>query len=265
MEVEVPDTIVTTQAREKYASMMAEFRDQGMADAEIKKLITPENFLKYKDIYKPDIIKDFKVTLAVEELAKIENIEVPAYQIEEQIENLKAEAAQAGDDVDESMLRQRVETTLQSRLVFDFLAENADLDVEFVDEADQAVDEEMLQKLADDTLKREGAEEGFDAVQDAEVVSDAEQGEETTSAATVIEEESAVVEEEETVTSTASDESEPADVLEQPKSEEDEEALAAKYAAMPPDERAFNILLDLGMVELTPDPDSPDYVDDDDE
>jgi len=137
-----------------------------------KKLITPENFLKYKDIYKGDIIKDFKVTLAVEELAKLENIEVPAYQIDEQMENLKMEAQQAGDEFDEGMVRQRVQATLQSRLVFDFLAENADLEIEYVDENDVKIDQELLAKLAEDSLKREGYEGNF---KDGDIVEDSEQ------------------------------------------------------------------------------------------
>merc|ERR1712071_242695 len=37
--------------------------------------------------------------------------------------------------------------------------------------------------------------------------------------------------------------------------------LAERYGSMPLEERAFNILLDLGMVELTPDPDDPSYDD----
>lgn len=37
LDVSIPDTILTNQAREKYAVMMTEMRDQGMADAEIKK------------------------------------------------------------------------------------------------------------------------------------------------------------------------------------------------------------------------------------
>merc|ERR1712127_117653 len=47
----------------------------------------------------------------------------------------------------------------------------------------------------------------------------------------------------------------------QPKSPEEEKKLAERYGSMPLEERAFNILLDLGMVELTPDPDDPSYDD----
>jgi len=36
-------------------------------------------------------------------------------------------------------------------------------------------------------------------------------------------------------------------------------AVEKDYSSMDEGERAFNILVDLGMVDLTPDPDSPDY------
>jgi hypothetical protein len=45
----------------------------------------------------------------------------------------------------------------------------------------------------------------------------------------------------------------------QPKSEEEEAMLQAKYSSMEPGERAFAILLDLGMIEEHLDPDSPSY------
>ncbi|KAL7438914.1 hypothetical protein ACHAXH_006748 [Discostella pseudostelligera] len=45
--------------------------------------------------------------------------------------------------------------------------------------------------------------------------------------------------------------------LQQPKAPEVEAALAEKYAAMNLEERAFNILSDLGMIDLNPDPDDP--------
>lgn len=44
----------------------------------------------------------------------------------------------------------------------------------------------------------------------------------------------------------------------QPKSAEEEAALASKYGAMDLEERAFTILADLGMIELNPDPSDPD-------
>mmetsp|Transcript_35051 Transcript_35051/g.51471 ORF Transcript_35051/g.51471 Transcript_35051/m.51471 type:complete len:559 (+) Transcript_35051:145-1821(+) len=151
VDMDVPDTIVTQQAREKYATMMTDFRDNGMDDAEIKKMITPENFLKYKDIAAPDIITDFKVSMGVEHIAISENIEVPAYQVDEQMGQLQKEAE--GEEFDEVAIRGKVEATLQRRLVFDYLAEHADLEVEYIEE--EEIDTELLEQLAADTLKRE--------------------------------------------------------------------------------------------------------------
>mmetsp|Transcript_21439 Transcript_21439/g.30690 ORF Transcript_21439/g.30690 Transcript_21439/m.30690 type:complete len:95 (+) Transcript_21439:1283-1567(+) len=39
----------------------------------------------------------------------------------------------------------------------------------------------------------------------------------------------------------------------------DEEAVASRYAAMNPEQRAYSILLDLGMIEENQDPDDPLY------
>lgn len=152
LEVEVPDTLVTNQARDKYAMMMSDFREQGMADEEIKKMISPENFLKYKEIEKPDIVRDFKISMATDEIARLESIEVEPSAVDEQIGSLRQEAGD--EEFDEAQVRAKVESTLQRRLVFDFLNEHSSLDVEYVEE-NENFDEEMMQKLADESLQRE--------------------------------------------------------------------------------------------------------------
>ena len=159
MDVDVPDTLVTNQAREKYALMMTDMRDNGMADEEIKKLISPENFEKYKDICKADIVRDFKISMAVDEIARLESIQVPGYQIDEQIQSLKDQAAKEGQDtsdMDDEQMRRKVESTLERRMVYDFLAEVADLEVEYVEEE---FDEALMEKLAAESLAREEAQE----------------------------------------------------------------------------------------------------------
>jgi trigger factor len=157
MDVEVPDTLITNQAREKYAQMMADFRTNGMADEDIKAQITPENFQKYKNIEKPDIIKDFKISMATDDIARMEKIEVPAYQIDEQLEAVRKEAN--GEDLgDETVLRNKIESTIMRRLVYDFLAEHAELEVEYK-EAEQ-FDEALMEQLARESIEREEKEKG---------------------------------------------------------------------------------------------------------
>lgn len=233
LEVDVPDTLITKQAQEKYAMMMTEFREQGMADEEIKRLISPENFLKYKGIEAPDIIRDFKVSMAVDEIARLEGIEVPDYQVEEQFASIKKEQEEQGGDeeMDETMIRRKIETTLMRRLVFDFLAENADLEVVYKDKEPE-FDEALLEQLAQDTIKREEAATGKEDT-DSETVE-----------AEIVSEEAPVVQETVEVKEEVEEVSAPADLDD---------------ADMDPDEKAFKILVNLGMVQESPDPDSPDY------
>jgi hypothetical protein len=154
MEVQVPDTLITNQAREKFAVMMAEMRDGGVADEEIKKQINPENFLKYKDIVKDDIIRDFKVSMATDEIARLEGITVPDYQVEEQMQSIRKDA-DASEELDENMIRMKVETTLQRQAVMDWLAERAVLQVEYGQEGEPEFDEALMHKLAEESLERE--------------------------------------------------------------------------------------------------------------
>jgi hypothetical protein len=275
IDVDVPDTLVTNQAREKYALMMTDMRDSGMADEEIKKLINPENFIKYKDIQKDDIVRDFKISMAVDEIARLENIQVPAYQVEEQIQSLKDQAAKEGqstDGLDDEQMRRKVESTLERRMVYDLLAEVADLEVEYV--TDDEFDEDLLEKLAQESLEREQAAAAEQASEEGkqqdEVVATAAVVDEEAAAVAeedvaVIEEEAASVEEEVVV---AEEEIEPVKSEETTASTEESETIASlepeeidasRYEGMDQEEKAFNILKDLGMIELHADPDSPDF------
>lgn len=154
IDVEVPDTLVTNQAREKFAMMMTDMRNNGVPDEEIKKQISPENFLKYKKIVRDDIINDFKVSMATDEIARLESIEVPDHLVEEQMEAVRQEAAESKETMDEGQIRSRVEATLQRQAVMDFLAEHSQLEVQFVDE-DGNFDEALMERLASESLARE--------------------------------------------------------------------------------------------------------------
>jgi len=154
MEVEVPDTLVTNQAREKFAMMMSDMRNNGVSDEEIKNQINPDNFLKYKNIVKDDIIRDFKVSMATDEIARLENVEVEDYQVEEQMESIKQDAQNSKEDFDEGQIRSKVESTLQRQAVMELLAESADLDVTFV-EGEIDFDESLMEKLAEESIARD--------------------------------------------------------------------------------------------------------------
>jgi trigger factor len=220
LDVEVPDTLVTQQAHEKFTVMMTEMRDNGVPDEEIKRQIKPENFLKYKSIVKDDVVKDFRVSMAIDEIARLEGIEVGDHQVEEQLQAIKKDA---GDEFDETMMRLKVEGTIQRQLVMDFLAKNANLDVEYVEEGQTKFDEELLNKLAEESLERE---------RELAEKAEAEEGETLAPTAQVLE----------------------AQVVE-PKTE----SVQKDDPNASIEDKAYKALMDSGMVEVSPDPASPDY------
>ena len=226
LDVEIPDTLVTNQAREKFAVMMADMREGGVSDEEIKSQINPENFNKYKDIVKPDIVKDFKVSMATTEIARVEGITVPDYQVEEQMEAIRKDAAETKEEFDEKVMRDKVEATMTQQAVYDWLAENSNLDVEFETEGDgDNFDEELMEKLAEESLEREkvmaseseGGEVGVTSVASEPVTATDESAE------------------------TSEDSPEPAESSETSADSTDQ------YADMSLGDKAYQILKDLGM------------------
>ena len=228
MDVQVPDTLITNQAREKFAVMMADMRSNGVDDDEIKKQITPENFNKYKEIVKDDIIRDFKISMATDAIADLEGISVPDYQVEEQMEAIRKDATESGEEFNETMIRGKVEATLTRQAVMDWLAEQGDLEVEYKEEE---FDENLLQKLAEETMEREQKlASGDAAVVETAAVADPEP-----------EPEKAPEPEPEPVVAVAEEPAAPS-----ASKEETEEERKARYASMSLQERAYQILKDTG-------------------
>jgi trigger factor len=231
LEVEVPDSLVTNQAREKFALMMTDMRNNGVSDEEVKNQIKPENFLKYKKIVRDDIVRDFKVSMATDEIARMENIEVPDYQVEEQMEAIRKDAAESDEKFDETLIRGKVEATLQRSAVMDFLAEKGNLKVEYTDDGEK-FDEALLEEIAEETIKREAE------------ISASTEGESATTLTPVVD---AVVEEPKV---------EPVVAKVQPTPEPKEEAAAESatpekrdYSSMTLEEKAYYALKDAGALD----------------
>ncbi|KAK1746821.1 hypothetical protein QTG54_002165 [Skeletonema marinoi] len=154
------------------------------------------------------------------------------------------------------------------------LAVVAELEVEYVNYDE--FDEDLLEKLAQESLESEQAAAAEQASEEGkqqdEVVATAAVVDEEAAAVAeedvaVIEEEAASVEEEVVV---AKEEIEPVKSDETTASTEESETIvspepeeidASRYEGMDQEEKAFNILKDLGigMIELHADPDSPDF------
>jgi len=153
---------VTEQAREKFAMMMADFREQGTPDEEIKKMITPEGFTKYKDIAREGICKTLGAALAVNDIAAAEGIQVDPADVEDQLAMLKAQAEQQGDnDFDAGSVKGKIEAQMQRDQVIDFLVAEGKATIKYVDKSMAEIEAEL-----DADAEAMEAE----AAQDAEIV-----------------------------------------------------------------------------------------------
>ena len=138
---------------------MAEMRDNGTADEELKKLISPDNFDKYVKIVRPMVEKDLKASMAIEEIAKEEGLRVDPRDIEEQLSGLKKQALSDGQTkFDDAQYRPKVEATLLKKMVLDLLAELADLDVQYKSEEEiKKFDQELMDGLMKQQIEAEEA------------------------------------------------------------------------------------------------------------
>jgi trigger factor len=238
MDVDVPDTLVTNQAREKFAVMMAEMRDGGVSDEEIKRQISPDNFAKYKDIVKDDIARDFKISMATDEIARLEGIDVPDYQVEEQMEAIRKDA-EKDETFDENLIRSKVKNTLVRQAVMDWLAERSKLQVEYVNENEPEFDEALLTKLAEESLERERA---------ATLAKESSTGSSTSTSSVEVD---AEVFNGSTPDANGNGSNSAGSVI--------DAELIPKSETMTLEEKAFEALVNAGAVELNLDPTDPNY------
>jgi len=168
-DVIVPETLVDNQSREKFSQMLAEMRSSGQTnDEDLQKMVTAENMDKYKAIAKPGLTKSIRINMALEAIAKLEGVKVSEEEMSEQLGSLAKQAEKEGGEFDEESLRPRVESALLRKLVFDVLAEKADLVIEY--KTPEQVEAEgggpggrgggeFDEKLMDDLMRKQEEEE----------------------------------------------------------------------------------------------------------
>jgi trigger factor len=131
VEAVLPATLIESQAADNYDIMFSEMRSNGVPEEELKQMFEKkENFLKYMDIARPRIERELKMILAVDEIAKIENIKVTPEELAKRMQNLREEAAKSGvTEFNEEQYKMKLEANLQRAMVMEWLAEHADLKV----------------------------------------------------------------------------------------------------------------------------------------
>jgi len=122
VDVEIPETLVDEQTKQKFANMMSDFKSKGMDDEQVKSMINKENYERYKKTSRDNTVRSLRVSLVIGEIAKKEGIKVDASEIESMMASMRAQYA--GEDFDEEQAKGRVEAELERTKVLDFLREN---------------------------------------------------------------------------------------------------------------------------------------------
>ncbi|CDF32089.1 unnamed protein product [Chondrus crispus] len=123
VEVDLPESLVENQVKNKFANMLSSFKDNGMSDDQVKAMVTKENFELYKKRAKGNVEKNLKVNFAVSKIAKEKDIKIDAEEVENQIALVRAELK--GQEMEEEKIRDQVEAQLERDLVLKYIKETA--------------------------------------------------------------------------------------------------------------------------------------------
>lgn len=128
IEVEIPETLVESQLQNKFANMLASFKDNGMNDNQIKQMVTKENFELYKGRTRPSVEKTLKVNFAISTIAKENGITIDKEEIDAQMDLVRAEL-RGREDIEEDKVRDQIEAQLEREQVLILLKKTAKINI----------------------------------------------------------------------------------------------------------------------------------------
>lgn len=124
LEVELPETMIAQEVDNLLTQTAIQLSRQGI---DVKNLFTQENISQLRERSRPEAIQQLKRALALQEVAKLESLQVEPAAIEARIQELKSQYA--GKDIDLERLREVVEEELITEKVMSWLEEHATVEL----------------------------------------------------------------------------------------------------------------------------------------
>lgn len=146
VEVELPESMIAQEVDSMLTQTAVQLSNQGI---DIKRLFTQENIPQLRERSRPEAIERLKRTLALQEVAKRESIQVEQGAVAARVKELMAQYK--GKDIDADRLQEVVEEELLTEKIMSWLEEHST--VELVPEGSLAADASKLQEevVATDT------------------------------------------------------------------------------------------------------------------
>ncbi|WP_009632548.1 trigger factor [Synechocystis sp. PCC 7509] len=148
VEVDLPETLINQEVDAMLTQTAMQLSRQGI---DVKKLFTQDIIPQLRERSRPEAIDSIKRTLALQEVAKRESIEVESAAIEARFTEVMAEFTEKDKDIDQDRLREVLADELLTEKIFDWLQANAT--IELVEEGTLTKPEELLEEFGEeDTL-----------------------------------------------------------------------------------------------------------------
>lgn len=125
VDVDVPETLIESQVKSKFANMLTSFKDRGMSEESVKAMVTKDNYDLYKKRAVPNVVNNLKTNFAVSKIAKENDIRVSKKEVDDQMELVKAELKGQESYIEEEKVRDQIEAQLEHGLVLELLKKSA--------------------------------------------------------------------------------------------------------------------------------------------
>ncbi|WP_071518194.1 trigger factor [Geitlerinema sp. PCC 9228] len=139
VEVDLPNTLIERQVNVLLRQSMMQLEQYGI---DISQVLDRDSIPKLKEEMRPEAIQEVKQSLALQEIAKRESLELDENEIEQEIERLKQQLPD--EQLDPDALRNYVEENMQTNKAMEWLKEHSQ--VEYVPEGTFSQQEEENQQ-----------------------------------------------------------------------------------------------------------------------
>ncbi len=151
VEIDLPETLINQEVDTMLTQTAMQLSRQGI---DVKKLFTQDTIPQLRERSRPEAINSIKRTLALQEVAKREAIEVESAAIETRFQEVMAEYKDK--DIDEERLREVVADELLTEKILDWLQANAT--IELVAEGTLSKPEEITEEVNEGDTEPTSAE-----------------------------------------------------------------------------------------------------------
>ncbi|AET00600.1 putative peptidylprolyl isomerase [Medicago truncatula] len=128
VEVDIPQSLFDEQGRQLYGSSLLEMQTKiKLSEQQLATLSSPKAVNEYLEHHRENITNLIKQNLAVGDIYKRENMQLPTEDIVKEVENSIAEFKRQKQEYDEERVKEQVQEILEGAKVLEWLREHAEV------------------------------------------------------------------------------------------------------------------------------------------